>query len=227
MSARFDPDTASREQLIARVDLLQGQVEALSGAFTRDRLTKVCSTFGVTQPLARLLVVLADGQSHTKAGIFDALFWDRPNDEPEFKIVDVYVCKLRKKFAGTGIEIHTIWGTGYRIGAGVDILNAAIEAEQAPPRLVDGAPSIIAEGRTQRGHGAVRDAALETLHAIADAQGIARVNTGTLCTGFGTQGSVLIRNLERGGYLKVLSRPRMGGRGDREPWRVQLTGAMP
>ena len=37
-------------------------------------------------------------------------------DEPEFKIVNVFMCKLRKKLsAATGGEIYieTVWGRGY------------------------------------------------------------------------------------------------------------------
>jgi two-component system cell cycle response regulator CtrA len=36
-------------------------------------------------------------------------------DEQEIKIVDVFVCKLRKKLAGLGISIETVWGRGYRL----------------------------------------------------------------------------------------------------------------
>jgi two-component system cell cycle response regulator CtrA len=37
-------------------------------------------------------------------------------DEPELKIIDVFICKLRKKLsAATGGEnyIETVWGRGY------------------------------------------------------------------------------------------------------------------
>lgn len=37
-------------------------------------------------------------------------------DEPELKIIDVFICKLRKKLAkATGGENHieTVWGRGY------------------------------------------------------------------------------------------------------------------
>lgn len=37
--------------------------------------------------------------------------------EPEIKIVDVYVCKLRRKLGPAGRQIETVWGRGYRIGA--------------------------------------------------------------------------------------------------------------
>jgi two-component system cell cycle response regulator CtrA len=38
-------------------------------------------------------------------------------DEPEMKIIDVFICKLRKKLALAGAEnlIGTVWGRGYMI----------------------------------------------------------------------------------------------------------------
>jgi DNA-binding winged helix-turn-helix (wHTH) protein len=39
-------------------------------------------------------------------------------DEPELKIIDVFVCKLRKKLAratGGNHYIETVWGRGYRL----------------------------------------------------------------------------------------------------------------
>ncbi len=35
-------------------------------------------------------------------------------DEAEIKIVDVVICKLRKKLKPLGVEIATVWGRGYR-----------------------------------------------------------------------------------------------------------------
>lgn len=35
-------------------------------------------------------------------------------DEAEIKIIDVFVCKLRKKLKPLGVEIATVWGRGYR-----------------------------------------------------------------------------------------------------------------
>jgi two-component system cell cycle response regulator CtrA len=37
-------------------------------------------------------------------------------DEPELKIIDVFICKLRKKLSeatGGGSSIETVWGRGY------------------------------------------------------------------------------------------------------------------
>jgi hypothetical protein len=38
-------------------------------------------------------------------------------DEPEVKIIDVFVCKIRKKLARAGLDgiIGTVWGRGYTI----------------------------------------------------------------------------------------------------------------
>lgn len=34
-------------------------------------------------------------------------------DEPELKIIDVFVCKLRKKLRGSDARLDTVWGRGY------------------------------------------------------------------------------------------------------------------
>ena len=39
-------------------------------------------------------------------------------DEPEVKIIDVFICKLRKKLAGASggqNYIETVWGRGYAL----------------------------------------------------------------------------------------------------------------
>ncbi len=51
-------------------------------------------------------------------------------DEPELKIIDVFVCKLRKKLnAATGGEnyIETVWGRGYVLRDPVDELGTGEE----------------------------------------------------------------------------------------------------
>lgn len=35
--------------------------------------------------------------------------------EPDMKIVDVQMCKLRAKLKGTRIKIRTVWGVGYQL----------------------------------------------------------------------------------------------------------------
>ncbi|GAA2871795.1 DNA-binding response OmpR family regulator [Aminobacter niigataensis] len=37
------------------------------------------------------------------------------NEDPEIKIIDVWICKLRKKLLPLGVKIETVWGRGYRL----------------------------------------------------------------------------------------------------------------
>ena len=52
-------------------------------------------------------------------------------DEPEIKIIDVFVCKLRKKLAdasGGKEYIETIWGRGYLLRQPADEEDVKISA---------------------------------------------------------------------------------------------------
>jgi two-component system cell cycle response regulator CtrA len=49
-------------------------------------------------------------------------------DEPELKIIDVFICKLRKKLSlacGGDNHIATVWGRGYVLRAADDLPLAA------------------------------------------------------------------------------------------------------
>lgn len=61
------------------------------------------------------LLVLRKGMVLTKEAFLNHLYGGL--DEPEMKIVDVFVCKLRRKMAKAGADgmIGTIWGRGYMI----------------------------------------------------------------------------------------------------------------
>ena len=58
------------------------------------------------------------GKPMTKGGVLEFTYFDRPNDHPEEKIVDVYICHFRrmlKKIPGEPFSIETIWGTGHKL----------------------------------------------------------------------------------------------------------------
>jgi two-component system cell cycle response regulator CtrA len=59
------------------------------------------------------LMVLRKGMVLTKEAFLNHLYGGM--DEPEVKIIDVFICKLRKKLAsaGAGNVIGTVWGRGY------------------------------------------------------------------------------------------------------------------
>jgi two-component system cell cycle response regulator CtrA len=61
------------------------------------------------------LLVLRKGMVLTKGAFMNHLYGGM--DEPELKIIDVFICKLRKKLiqAGAGDLIDTVWGRGYMV----------------------------------------------------------------------------------------------------------------
>jgi two-component system cell cycle response regulator CtrA len=61
------------------------------------------------------LLVLRKGMVLTKEAFLNHLYGGM--DEPEMKIIDVFVCKLRKKLAQAGADglIGTVWGRGYML----------------------------------------------------------------------------------------------------------------
>ncbi len=49
----------------------------------------------------------------SKEQMMDWLYQLNPDSPPEIKIIDVYVCKIRKKLEPIGVQIVTHWGKGY------------------------------------------------------------------------------------------------------------------
>ena len=63
--------------------------------------------------IAGVLFSLRKGTTLTKEMFLNHLYGGM--DEPEMKIIDVFICKLRKKLAQAGATnlIGTVWGRGY------------------------------------------------------------------------------------------------------------------
>ena len=61
------------------------------------------------------LLVLRKGMVLTKEVFLNHLYGGM--DEPEMKIIDVFICKLRKKLAEAGAPnvVGTVWGRGYMV----------------------------------------------------------------------------------------------------------------
>lgn len=61
------------------------------------------------------LLLLRKGVALSKYAFLDHLYGGM--DEPDMKIIDVFICKLRKKLqqAGAGNLIVTVWGQGYML----------------------------------------------------------------------------------------------------------------
>lgn len=68
---------------------------------------------------ARVFGVMVNRDLATKDAIMAALYADKVSEDEiaEPKIVDVFVCKIRRKLKPFGVNIETIWGQGYSLDA--------------------------------------------------------------------------------------------------------------
>lgn len=115
-----------REELVARIHAIirrskghshsiiqTGMINVNLDAKTVDVESKTVHLTGKEYQMLELLS-LRKGTTLTKEMFLNHLYGGM--DEPELKIIDVFICKLRKKLsAATGGEhyIETVWGRGY------------------------------------------------------------------------------------------------------------------
>jgi len=52
----------------------------------------------------------------TRDGLMEYLYGTR-NAPPDTKIIDVFICNIRKKLRHLGVDIETVFGVGYRLTA--------------------------------------------------------------------------------------------------------------
>jgi two-component system cell cycle response regulator CtrA len=115
-----------REELVARIHAIirrsKGHAQSVirTGQIAVNLDTKTVEAGGKTVHLTGKeyqmleLLSLRKGTTLTKEMFLNHLYGGM--DEPELKIIDVFICKLRKKLAeATGGEnyIETVWGRGY------------------------------------------------------------------------------------------------------------------
>lgn len=97
------------DELRERVAALEGQLGMLFDAPL---------VLELTGQEARIFGMLLRRDVLTKDAAMLGLYGHRNADEEaEPKIIDVFICKMRKKLTPFGIAIETIWGRGYRMPA--------------------------------------------------------------------------------------------------------------
>jgi len=115
-------------EFVARIDAVVRRSRGLprtvirTGKLTVDLDAKVADFDGTVIPLTGTeyamleLLSLRKGKTLTKAMLFNLLYAGK--DQPLAKIIDVYMCKLRRKLAlacGCNSYIETVWGSGYML----------------------------------------------------------------------------------------------------------------
>ena len=154
-----------RDELVARLKVLIRRAKGHATSVIRiGRLAVDLASRTVTvedQPLKVTakeygileLLALRRGTTLSKEVFLDHLYGGI--DEPEQKIIDVFICKLRKKIqaVGGGPGIETVWGQGYVLR----------EPQGQAPGLAEAAPDFFGPDLTPAALEALRAAELEAL----------------------------------------------------------------
>lgn len=117
------------ELLIQENDELRARIDELEEALFAS--PKIPFEWGLTSSEARLVGCMLSRPLMTKDTAMAVLYRNDGKDEAVLKIVDVYICKARKKLTRFGIEIKTVWGQGYYIEESVRRRLVAIGGERA------------------------------------------------------------------------------------------------
>lgn len=113
--------------LCAENERLREQVAHLERALGLEYLPPV--EWRLTPSEARLFGGLLARELLTTDAAMAVLYRDMSKDEADPKIIDVYICKIRKKLEPYGIEIATRWGAGYYLTSeGRALVNTMLEA---------------------------------------------------------------------------------------------------
>lgn len=100
------------EELEGLVDYYKRELGILHRLADRAALEQVVH-LPPTQAAILLALYGRRGATLSKDGLMAVLYSDRAGEEPEIKIVDVFISKLRKAIGRDKIITH--WGVGYRL----------------------------------------------------------------------------------------------------------------
>lgn len=109
-------------------------IETLTAGYMLPTTEAAWLGIRLTKVERRIIDLLSAQPGHvfSKEALMSAVYYDRANDEPEVKIIDVKICHLRKKLVKVDAPkwIETVWGLGWRL---VDIpaRQGATELQQA------------------------------------------------------------------------------------------------
>lgn len=97
------------------VEELAARVAAVEDGFAVDHLA--ARRLGLSPSEAIILSLLLKRQAASKASLMTVLYGAAPDDPPGDKIIDCWICRIRRQLADVGFEntIGNIRGVGYFI----------------------------------------------------------------------------------------------------------------
>lgn len=130
----LERENAQIREALARITEERDELkERLALRLGEDERALVAATYNFTSSEAKLVHALYRYEKPmSRDALLDALYADRVyGTEPEVKVLDVFICKIRKKF-GTKGSIRNVWGRGYELtDVGRVLLTQRIEGIKA------------------------------------------------------------------------------------------------
>jgi len=105
VDARLEAVENENEILRSRIRELEAQL---------NKVDVVPMSFGLTAHEAKVFITLFNSGICSKEFLLNSVY-EGAYDQPQLKIIDVFICKMRKKMKAFGVEIQTVWGRGYRM----------------------------------------------------------------------------------------------------------------
>lgn len=202
----------SKSDLIDHIYHLENKLQVYDEAGRDDNITKAGHLFHTTGKESALLIAMADGRVHTKDNLIQMIYIDRPDEAPEMKIIDVFICKLRKKVSKWGIHIKTSWGRGYYVD-NVERLKGYMNGE--PLEIDTSTPAApVTMGVDHSYHeeaGANLIAVFTAIKLVHDSDPKPRIiftsRKITALSGIKTKVTPYINKLHKQGYIRIVKRP--------------------
>lgn len=103
--------TLQNKDLQERIDYLEEEVAYLKSMIWEDVV--IPSEWKLTSYEVTVVAVLVNQTVATRSACMTALYYDKPEDEPYEKIIDILIHRIRKKISPFGWKIKTYWGHGW------------------------------------------------------------------------------------------------------------------
>ena len=94
---------------------LQDRVQELEGLLGvgNDVVSRLMTVLDATPQQCEMVGFMLRRAVATRSGMFIALFGARPEcDQPDMKLIDVQMVRVRGALLALGIEVQTAWGSG-------------------------------------------------------------------------------------------------------------------
>ena len=98
-----------------RIDILEEELYQLRDLKLNRKWTPPIALALTVHEEKVLTMLMMQSGTVSKDAMMASLYNLQMKDSPGPKIIDVYVCKLRKKLKPWGIQVTTDWGRGYKL----------------------------------------------------------------------------------------------------------------